>query len=631
MFGPGLTLKQPYAGSLGALNSVYSGAGQIAAGNPLQGSLNVASGIPFAQQAFPQTFNPAAYQNPAAQQAIQYINGIGQFAGVGAAGYSLYGNAQAGNYLGAAGAGQRLTQLAQAGGYVPDFGQFIGQQTGIPQVTYQGVNGQAVNGYAPYLTAPLAAAGAVENLSQGNYIGAAANASQAYSAGEALYNSFFPQVTKQAAASAGRSTAASSAGNAANSAAASGAGSATAGSSAASIAGSAAAYLAAAYGIYNIGQGIANSGDLKTSDTARSTATGAVQGAGVGASLGSVIPGAGTAVGAGVGAAIGGTIGLISGVTASGKGEYQRIRDQYRKSVAGNANIPLFGEDFKGQLADGTEFDFGKDGSTLSLDFKNEQVKRGAQLGDILASAQGATGKARVALATLFAGAASSNAKTNEDVDKNMQFFAKKLGIDRGVAQAQLNKLKIDDKLSDAQYTYYSSIVKDSPLDPGADKNVRQLSNDEIKQIREMQKNDGKSTAPGDPTRVPSGTLTDLPKIDQKVGGPGDFGIDVPEGTKVPLIAAGKEYWEEWARNNYQPPGFSGGSGKIPSIPVASYNPAQAASRKIMEGLVSATPTKLTADEIRAVFADSSRTMTRTPGIGLDGRPIQPSNFAGNR
>ena len=56
-------------------------------------------------------------------------------------------------------------------------------------------------------------------------------------------------------------------------------------------------------------------------------------------------------------------------------------------------------------------------------------------------------------------------------------------------------------------------------------------------------------TAARAPLPIPQGGLPELMQGGPKLGGPSDFGIQVPPGVMVPAIAATKEYWENWAKN----------------------------------------------------------------------------------
>jgi len=171
--------------------------------------------------------------------------------------------------------------------------------------------------------------------------------------------------------------------------------------------------------------------------------------------------------------AIASKIPFINKLGASGKGEFQQTRDSYRSAVI-NSGSKLFGKDYQGTLADGSTFDFGKDGSTLKLDFKDPLVGRAAALGDAFATAQGATGKAREAIATLFAKAATSNAKTENDVNANFKHFFSQAGITGDQAQAAINIAYDQKKLSKDQYKVASSSI--SQVNPSS--NVNQLPDD---------------------------------------------------------------------------------------------------------------------------------------------------------
>lgn len=116
--------------------------------------------------------------------------------------------------------------------------------------------------------------------------------------------------------------------------------------------------LGGLYGAYQLGK-LALNDDITKSQTGSATA----QGAAAGAAVGSAIPGVGTAIGA----IVGGTIGFIKGMSGSGKGERQIIRDKWRKAM-NESEVGLWDpETWKGTLPDGTVFDGAKIGLGLEL------------------------------------------------------------------------------------------------------------------------------------------------------------------------------------------------------------------------------------------------------------------------
>lgn len=218
--------------------------------------------------------------------------------------------------------------------------------------------------------------------------------------------------------------------------------------------GSVAAPLGAAYGAYTLGRMGLKGGDYTSADTKNL----AMQGAAAGASIGSVVPGVGTAIGATIGAALGG----ITGLTGSKKGRQQLIRDKWRDAMLSN-NAGLFGADYKGKLADGSTYDWGKEGKgRFKFDYNQPTTAKAASYGNVMAALQGATGKAGEAIATQFLGASTSNA--NNDLSKvqdNYKSFMGQLGIDPASAQGQLTKLRDEGKIDEQRYQVYTNDLRE--------------------------------------------------------------------------------------------------------------------------------------------------------------------------
>lgn len=174
---------------------------------------------------------------------------------------------------------------------------------------------------------------------------------------------------------------------------------------------------------------------------------GAAAGAGVGAAFGGV--------GALPGAIIGGTLGALGSYFGSSKDKYQMMRDAARKTWQQNGIID---KDYKGTLADGTKFDFGKDGKGFGdVDFKDPLVQKIAALSNVIAAGEGATGKAGEGVANLYLRAAISNA--GGDYNKalaNIKHFAAQRGFNSANVQAQLDALYKDKQITDDQYKVWS-------------------------------------------------------------------------------------------------------------------------------------------------------------------------------
>lgn len=205
-----------------------------------------------------------------------------------------------------------------------------------------------------------------------------------------------------------------------------------------SYAATAAPYLGLGYGAYELGNMAYNSGDLHKSDTGSSAAQGAVAGAAIGSFF--------SPVGTAIGAVAGGIFGAALGLTASSKDKYQVIRDKWRENVI-KQGTPFMTADYKGSLADGTQIDWnninGDQGKgTAHMHFEDPVVAKAVAYANVLATAQGATGKAREAIAGEMAKAAIANANGNlAVVQQNMQHFAQQMGMDPATIQSRIQEI----------------------------------------------------------------------------------------------------------------------------------------------------------------------------------------------
>jgi hypothetical protein len=114
----------------------------------------------------------------------------------------------------------------------------------------------------------------------------------------------------------------------------------------------------------------------------------------------------------------------------SGKDPYQFMRDQGRKYLKENKIID---ENYIGTLADGTKYDFGKDGKAMKkIDYRDPITSEVIAKADLLAVGEGYTGKAREAMAMMYTNAALSNAEGDlEKAYQNIGHFMKQRGITR--------------------------------------------------------------------------------------------------------------------------------------------------------------------------------------------------------
>jgi hypothetical protein len=186
----------------------------------------------------------------------------------------------------------------------------------------------------------------------------------------------------------------------------------------------------------------------------------AMGGAAAGASIGSVAGPYGAAIGAAVGAAAG----FLGSYFGSSKGERQMIRDGGRKYLQ---QTGIISQDYKGTLADGSTFDFGKDGKGLrALDYKNPLDGKAAALGDMIAAGEGFQGKARESMAHLYAAAMTSNAKDDGALLSNFNHFARQRNFNTPALLNEWKKQLDEKKITQEQYDAFSNTAN-TYLGPG--------------------------------------------------------------------------------------------------------------------------------------------------------------------
>lgn len=208
-------------------------------------------------------------------------------------------------------------------------------------------------------------------------------------------------------------------------------------------------YVGGAVGLYNAyktNQSIASMPAGSQRDRA-----GAIGGASAGAAIGAF----GGPVGIAIGAAVGALAGLADSKFGSSKDKYQMIRDQGRKTLRQNG---ILDENYRGTLADGSTYDFGKDGKEAGkLDTKNPLWNQAAAYGNAIATAEGLYGRSREAMATLYANGAMSNAKDQSALTANFQHFAQQRGLNQAAVQAQYDKMLAEKQITQEEYNVYSA------------------------------------------------------------------------------------------------------------------------------------------------------------------------------
>ena len=222
----------------------------------------------------------------------------------------------------------------------------------------------------------------------------------------------------------------------------------------------AAPYLGVAAGAYQGYKTAEMIGD--TAAGSQRTQQGALGGATSGALIGSYFGPWGTVIGAGVG----GLAGAVGSWTGSSKGKAQFARDNIRGVLQKGG---VLDQNFQGTLADGSTYDFGKDGSTLkwkNID-KIAEAQPGAWSGavpltDALATAYGFVGQKASDISAWYAKAAVSNAGNDANIAKqNARHFAAQQGITYDMIKGKLDEAKADNRINDSQYNYYMQGAQD--------------------------------------------------------------------------------------------------------------------------------------------------------------------------
>lgn len=238
------------------------------------------------------------------------------------------------------------------------------------------------------------------------------------------------------------------------------AGAATANAAGASFAGSqtlsaAAPYLGTAAGLYQGYQTAQMIGDTAAGSqrNKQSAAGGAAAGATIGGSWFGIY-------GAAIGAAVGALAGLTGSWTGSKKGKAQFMRDNIRGVLQQNG---ILNENWQGTLADGSLYDFGKDGSTL----KWKEIDKIAQanpnswstavdMADALAAGYGFVGQKASDLAAWYAKGAVSNAGDDPAIAAaNMRHIAQQQGINPDIIKQKLDEALRDNRINQSQYDRY--------------------------------------------------------------------------------------------------------------------------------------------------------------------------------
>jgi hypothetical protein len=187
---------------------------------------------------------------------------------------------------------------------------------------------------------------------------------------------------------------------------------------------------------------------------------GATAGASMGAGIGAFLGPKGAGIGAAIGAVVGGISGAVGSWTGSSKGKAQFMRDNIRGVLQEGG---ILDDKFQGTLADGTKYDFGKDGSTLKWKNIDKIVEKqpaawnaAVPLTDAIAAAYGFVGQKASDISAWYAKGAVSNAGDDASIAiKNAQHFAQQQGLTFDMIKARLDEAMKDERINQSQYDYY--------------------------------------------------------------------------------------------------------------------------------------------------------------------------------
>jgi len=211
--------------------------------------------------------------------------------------------------------------------------------------------------------------------------------------------------------------------------------------------------VGAAYSLYQLYDTFGNSSPVE----------GAMNGATVGAYVGTmIVPGIGTVIGGVLGGIIGAGIGLINN-----RKHPERIqRDQMREGLA---KFGFIDKDYNIKLADGTGYSLSTDSKKTipssdgskrygyQIDFSNPLTAKAIALSQPLAEVlTGGHDKLKTDLIGYLVNAATSNAKSEEDVKANIVSFYKQSKLSKEDLAGSLAKLTEESKISEEDIQVYA-------------------------------------------------------------------------------------------------------------------------------------------------------------------------------
>ena len=148
-----------------------------------------------------------------------------------------------------------------------------------------------------------------------------------------------------------------------------------------------------------------------------------------------------------------------------GKGKGQSVRDGIR---SGLKEAGVLDEQGQGTLSDGSLYNFGSDGKSMSSKEFNKIIAANptawgtaSSLADTFAVGQGFSGKALGHASGLYSKAAISNAEDDPaKVTANMKHFMKQQGMTAQSMMSQLDKGMAENQFSRSQYDIYANNIK---------------------------------------------------------------------------------------------------------------------------------------------------------------------------
>jgi hypothetical protein len=154
-----------------------------------------------------------------------------------------------------------------------------------------------------------------------------------------------------------------------------------------------------------------------------------------------------------------------SALFGSKKGQGQTLRDKVRKNLKEGG---LLNDQYQGTLADGSLFDFGADGKSMSAkqfnklrDANPNAFATADSLGKTLVAGQGFSGKMLGHASGMWIKAAISNAGDDPaKVTANIKHFMMQQGMTAETMTAQIDKGMAENKFSRGQYDIYANNIK---------------------------------------------------------------------------------------------------------------------------------------------------------------------------